>query len=54
MKNDQKNDKKMTKFHEPEKNWKLLKTLGFYHFFVIFCHFSIIFLSSSTIFDNFL
>ena len=32
----QKNDKKMTKFHEPEKKWKLLKTLGFYHVFVIF------------------
>ena len=30
------------------KNWKLLKTLGFYH---LFCHFSVIFLSFSTIFD---
>ena len=49
----QKNDQKMTKFHEPEKKWKLFKKKPwvFIIFLSFFCHFSIIFLSFSTIFD---
>ena len=53
MKHNKKNNKKMTKFHEAEKN-EIVKKFGVLLFFVIFCYFPIIFLLFSTIFDDFL
>ena len=53
MKNDKTMTKKWQKNHEPEKKWKLLKTLGFYHFFVIFLSFSYHFLQFLMLFFNF-
>ena len=53
MKNDKKMTKNdtMTKFHEPEKTLKIVKNLGFLSFV---CHFSVIFLSCSYQFLQFL